>query len=383
MSVDVTWKFWSKIETDHTVVPYNYSYFTALLVWTGSSATSNIPMAMMDADGGAAAKPDGGDIRFTTDAAGVNEVQFDIANFVLSADPADSRAEIWVTLPSLSTSADIPIYLWWGNSSATEYASSATYGRYNAYSGWNMVYHGNGTNTLANSGGVLHTFTNSGTTEVDGKVGKARSFNGVDNFLYAAPLSAGSPNFSPGVTLMGWVKWQSFTEYFSRIIDFGNGSAADNIVANHFQFTNSYRFELWNGNSGTMHLINNMWGATSATWVHFITTYSQSAQQTKTFFNGIEIFSTSGIPTSAVPDVNRNNVYIGKSNWVGIDGFFNGQMDELRIGTTLANATQYAAIAYAAQNSPHTFLRVTSQHVGSWHLKQLRNELANTMLQTR
>jgi hypothetical protein len=379
MSVNVAWKYWAKISTDHTKTPYDYGNYAMPLVWTGDAATSNFPILMMTVNSYMSARPDGGDIRFTNDAEGLDEIPFDLVNFSASTDPRNSRAEIWARVPSLSTVIDTSIYMWWGNSSATAYESSATYGRYNAINGWEMIYHGNGSGDMQNTRSTLHTLTNYGTTEVDGVIGKARNFNGINNYLSMA-LTSGTPNFASNIAIMGWVNWTEFMINDSVILDFGSSALIDDIWFGH-QYINNTAFHLYNNGVFSGMEVSGGWG-TSGTWKHFVAKYTSSPAVMRTYLNGVEIGTAVSAASPMIQNIDRPNSNIGLSNWLA-DGYFSGKIDELRI-TTGNLTSDYAAISYAAQSSPHTFSRITEMiDIQNWHLKQLRNELGNSMLQTR
>ena len=81
-------------------------------------------------DGGSnSALTNGDDIRFTSDSAGTTELPFEIDDFVADATEGNRRCLIWVLVPSLSTSSDTTIYIWYKNASASPYAVTDPYGR--------------------------------------------------------------------------------------------------------------------------------------------------------------------------------------------------------------------------------------------------------------
>jgi len=343
------WKYRLKLNVNSSKVKNDYSAFAVLLIWTAE--TSNIPSYLID--GGAySALNGGGDLRFSIDAAGLTELPFDVVTF----DTVNYRAEIWVKLPSLSTIVDTAFYLWWGYSLATQYSSSHSFGRYNAFPGWNMVYHGDdtGSTNMNNSVGSSFNMTNSGTSVVNGVIGKARSFNGSSNYMYInGGLSAGNPNFGTYWTAMGWVYWNSFAEQGSRIIDFGNGAGQDNFEIHHDSGTSPVTgsIHLFNNTNNYYRQDTNLWS--TGAWKHFIYTWDGSAGTLNLYINGVVVGSATSAP-SWLRDAARPNCYLGKSNWAG-DGYLNGYLDEIRIGNSIASEA-YTKSAYAAQSSPETFI---------------------------
>lgn len=75
---------------------------------------SNLPSELLAASGGC--NEDGSDIRFTSDASGTIELPRDIS----AIDKTGGTIAVYVKVPSVSTSADTTIYLFWGNSNAVE-----------------------------------------------------------------------------------------------------------------------------------------------------------------------------------------------------------------------------------------------------------------------
>ena len=365
------WPYRATFHIDHTKVSADYGAFTLPLRWTGSVGA--LPSAILQTGNAQAAKSDGGDLRFT-DQYG-NEVPFDIVEFTQAAAVADARAEIWVQLPSLSTTADTKFYMFWGNAAASGYASGDPYGRYNAFAGWNMVYHGNdtGSGNMNNSKASTWNMTNSGTTIIDGKIGKGRSFNGSSSYMYiSGGLASGTPDTTQYLTIMGWAYWNAWSSG-APVVDFGNGAAQDNFkVYNYNNLAVSDIFEDFINNT-THHYKGDTPGWKDlSTWKHFIITWDNvTSDLIYCYINGVQ----QGSPLSAndwLRNAVRQYCNLGKSNDAS-PIYFNGWMDEIRIGNSYSSAT-YAAIAYNAQSSPETFIILDTEVTkgifpGGWKFK--------------
>ena len=93
--------------------------------------------------GANAARSDGGDLRFYTDSGGTTEIPREIVAFEhdssLGAD--DASIQVWVKIPSVSSSTDTTIYCQYGDGTLTDYAVTATYGRNAVWSAFLLVYH--------------------------------------------------------------------------------------------------------------------------------------------------------------------------------------------------------------------------------------------------
>jgi uncharacterized delta-60 repeat protein len=113
-------------------------------------------------------KNGGGDIRITK-ADGTTEVPRE----VVSCNTSTNAGELHFKYPgTLSSSTDTDVYIYYGNSGASDYADTATYGANNVWdSNTKGVWHLNTVSTPAATGGsitysggyIIHTFTGSGT----------------------------------------------------------------------------------------------------------------------------------------------------------------------------------------------------------------------------
>jgi len=92
-------------------VPSSQTDFPVLLSWDGTSG--NLPQDMFDADGENAAQYDGGDLYITSDSSGDTRLPIEVVRFNTDNDPSNGYGDVWVLVPSLSSSSDTTIYLWW------------------------------------------------------------------------------------------------------------------------------------------------------------------------------------------------------------------------------------------------------------------------------
>lgn len=186
MAIDLNWIRRCKITIDSTKVSSTETDYQLIIT------EDNLPSEMFDADGTYPAKSDGADLRFATTSAGTQELAFDVIDFFIDNDPANGRAMINVKIPSLSSSTDTEIWVFYNNSSASAYGVSDTYGQYNSYSSnvlgfWPMQESGDGTTdefkdrTSNQNHGTGGSGTGSATpTRVSGHIGYAQDFDGGD-----------------------------------------------------------------------------------------------------------------------------------------------------------------------------------------------------------
>lgn len=157
-------------------------------------------------------------------------------------------------------------------------------------------------------------------------------FDGKDDYVSFPAMNL---DCSQGITIEAMVRWSSFM-HWSRIIDFGNGAGADNIVfANVGGSKDLAGVIIQNGQAYN----NTSPGALTAdTWLHVAVAIDASGQTTL-YRDGRAILTGKGqLPRGVLRTLN----YTGKSNW-GSDGFFHGQMTELRIWGVARSEAEIAA----------------------------------------
>ncbi len=103
-------------------VPASLTDFAVLLT------DPTLPSEMFDADGANPALDGGGDIRFSSDAAGATRLSCEIVTFTTDNNPALGTAEIWVKVPSVSSSSNTSIWVWYNKAGETQPAAYAAFG---------------------------------------------------------------------------------------------------------------------------------------------------------------------------------------------------------------------------------------------------------------
>ena len=300
---------------------------------------------MFDADGGKPAKADGSDIRFTSDAAGLNELAVDLNNFSTNNDESLALAEIYVSLgASLSSSTDTTIYVWWGNSAAALPAPTATYGRNIVWTPlWKGVYHMDGSGNLTSSTGT-NDGTNSGTTSTAGRLaGYARHFVAASTqYIQIAGLFGSVTN---ALSMMAWVNL-TLTDQ-REIVSIGDCVMMRNTSSGFYgayHYSTDYRTFSYGGNLANMG------------WVLVGFDVYPGGSTQKLYYN--DTMPQSGTYTDAI-----NYSGLGANSFIGKHGnggtnYFNGDIDEVRIGPALEMPHDYMITTYRAQTSPQTFILV-------------------------
>lgn len=159
-----------------------------------------------------------------------------------------------------------------------------------------------------------------GTADRNGNVNSAYLFDGVDDYIDLGDWRNGG-----ATTITFWARWDA-NNYYSRIVDFGNGPSSSNMIVSN------------NGSTGRLY-----WGVVTPLRTSAITStdailnppqwdfYALSVDESgvmKMYKNGTLLHQLSN---SEVPELlTRTSQFVGRSNY-SADGYFKGAIDELRI----------------------------------------------------
>ncbi|MGI9275127.1 MAG: VCBS domain-containing protein, partial [Endozoicomonas sp.] len=190
----------------------------------------------------------------------------------------------------------------------------------------------------ATGNGHSATLNGSATWVVD-RHGSGSAFNmdGSDGYGEISGINTGG-----SMTVATWVRFESFDQSSSRVIDFGNGQASDNIVLYHKGNTGTLSFDIY-GNSDTPHTTLEVTDFfVLNTWVHVTATIASDGT-VRVYRNGELAGQVSGTaPTEMV----RSGNYIGKSHWSG-DGYFDGSLDDFVLVSETLDAAEVSALYLA------------------------------------
>lgn len=275
------------------------------------------------------AKSDGSDIRFTSDVQGLNQIPFEIVSFI----PGSSSCEIWVQVPTLNSSSNTVIYIWYGNANASAYAPTDPFGSQAVWdANFLAVFHGHV------SGGNLIDSTRygnnlSGGTEVaSGKVGVGVTGNATKG----SAISSATDN----ITLECWAQPTNSSGVTNAVMD-GNGPS------------DGYAISQSNGNGGSGNHVSNLFGGvgwvdsggrwSAGTWQHVVALYSGGA--VTDYCNGSN--QGGGSKTMGVPhDFKIGDDGGGRSSI--------GNVDEIRFSNMLRSA-DWILTEYLNMNTPLVF----------------------------
>ena len=216
------------------------------------------------------AQAGGGDIRFSSDAAGLTQLACDVIDF----DQTNDECEIVVNVASVSSSSNTSIWVWWNTAtSSSQPGVSSTYGQYNAYESDIELWLPGGETTCRTSN--AWSFTNSSCTVITGKVG-ASAWDCSAGTLKTAATTA----FSGSVSFLFWAKDSNSLAtnrmYLGKYSPFGYYIAQSNVGSddcNMFNGATSFRVAFGNPTDGT-------W------WHASVSVSSTGGEYTEIFYNG-------------------------------------------------------------------------------------------------
>jgi hypothetical protein len=159
------------------------------------------------------------------------------------------------------------------------------------------------------------------------------TFNAASsNYILAG---TGFSNFTAGITGEFWAKFTASSYTWERLMDFGTGQGANNIIFCRYAGSNSLWLEIYNGSNTSLLGFQATDQITNGGFGHYVFTIDGSIA--RIYKNGVQVASSS---TSVVPTViNRTNTYIGRSNW-SADSYFQGSIPVARLYNRALTSTE-------------------------------------------
>ena len=205
---NTSWSDRTSITIDHTKVEgaSNLSNFPVLVSLTDANLATVV-------NGGNVGLADATDILFTA-ADGATKLNHEIEQY----NPATGQLIAWVNVPTVSPTTDTIMYLYYGNSSATDQQNKTAVWDSNFEAVWHLP---NGTTLTANDSTSHANEASSlnGTSAATGFIGGGANFDGTGNFILV-PNSA-SLNNSAQQTISLWVNAQTDMASYARLIEKG------------------------------------------------------------------------------------------------------------------------------------------------------------------
>jgi len=363
-----SWKYRVKITVDHSKVSSDLTDFPVYvdLSTLPSGFHTNV-------------KSNGGDIRVTR-SDGTTECPREVVFY----DSTNDKGELHFKANSLSSTTDTVFYIYYGNSSASDYATDATYGAENVWdSNYKIVAH-MGNDPSGGSGAILDSSScgHNGTAEgsmtsgdvVTGKIGKGLDHDGVDdeiNWGSSSDFSIEKGNF----TVSCWVRKDEGSSSWSNVAAISKWNKGGSGGTNEWLLgltlsgsDNKAGFSVEDGS--TMKNAYMTSGITLGQFYYLVGV--RDGANIKFYLNG-EILATTDIGSS----VNIDNVSNRNFKTAGIEASNNynlqGIVDEVRISKGIARSSNWISTEYSNQNSPTTFYTVGTQEANSTEANSVRS----------
>ena len=323
------WVYRRKITIDHTKVTADLTNFPLLIDTTDANLASH-------------AQTSGGDLLFMDGLGTANKLSHDIEYY----DSASGHLTAWVKVPSLSSTSDTTLYMYYGNSMC--YDQENTVGTWD--SNYMMVQH------LSEAAGKHRDSTshaNDGTAYggvnqgVPGKIDGADSFDGTDD-----RVNLGSDS-SLKLTSMTIELWARPTLAAVGLMVWKGDDTPDNSLANYFIFNQGngqWCFRVGNGSGGWDNVFNNV--AELGSWQYLVATYDGSTMQL--WVNGF----AQSISISYSPYQSNGPLRFGEDGGGGYR--FAGSLDEIRISNA-ARSASWILTSYNNQLAPSQFYSLSRE----------------------
>lgn len=315
-----------------------------------------VDLSLLDAGFWAGVKNDGGDIRVTT-SDGV-EVPIDLVEINTSAQ----TGELHFLAPTIAANAASTFYIYYDNASASGYAASDPLGSRAVWTaaGYQAVYHfGDDPTTVGNiltdETGLGHdlrvTTAAFGTTT--GQMGTAYNFTGVSGYLATTTwlFTGGDPLITTGLYKMPVVD-------NSAIWEWGTGAQPDTI-----------EFRPWYTGAATaatgLHYFGVTAGATytfaraTTTWHAFGTIGTTSTAGNNLVYESGALVETVQQTVGNPTNTNVAGFSVGRQ---GVNNWWDGQLDELRIATS-SRTSERVKLETDNLSDPTHFYTIGDSHV--------------------
>jgi hypothetical protein len=297
-------------------------------------------------------KSDGGDIR-VTQSNGTTEQ----AREVVTITPGSSIGELWFKASSLSSSVDTVFFIYYGNSSASDYAADATYGSENVYdSDYILVWHLlDATDSTSNDRHGTPAGTAAPTSS--GKIDGAYDFDGDSDYItHAFPTGPANND----LTVSFWFssddvladggqirfidRWFHYGIYYQGstdewIMDYFIGESPNNVYQTVYSHSPS-----------------------ASTWYNIVATFDSTGGGLTFYLNGSSVATDPSPFSFGLGTLGTPLIAAGDS---GSANYHDGQMDEVRF-SDVDRGSDWISTEYNNQNAPSSFYTVGTEEISAF-----------------
>jgi hypothetical protein len=314
----------------------------------------------------------GTDIRFTL-SDGTTELSREIESY--SGGTLYSWVKVTLTKDASDADDDV-IYMYYGNTAATEPASDSTYGSENVwdsnYKGiWHLKESPNGT-TDEIKDSTLNT--NHGTTvngmdatdSVPAKIGQGLDLDGspdVNGDRIEVPDSSSLDSTNDEATIQMWLWWQNVADGDHQLIMTSSNRYTTGAKDGYewaSQGDGDHFFYPWGGSDSNYNITSGS-PYTNQTWHHVVITLKDSTvREVDLYIDGnLVAWATENVPTNWTTLANPAN-WLWGGNPDRLTRHFDGVFDEIRV-SDIRRSAEWIKTEYNNQDSPSSFCSVGAE----------------------
>jgi cysteine-rich repeat protein len=311
------WNYRKQIVVDHTKVSGDLTNFPVLVEFTDTNLIGKT-------------RADANDILFTLED-GITKLAHEIESY----DASTGHLVAWVNVPSLSSTVDTIVYMYYGNADASNQQNPDAVWDSN-YLAVQHLEETSGTSTDSTSNNNDGTPLNGVTQDAVGKIDGGDQFDGVNDRIMMSQVFTTQNQF----TFEGWMYTSNPTKQQTSIAQrdaFSKGSL--------IQY-NSGKFYFYVNDKNIIGL------ATVNTWYYVVGTYDGTIAR---------LYLNAGTPSSTTATITWPNLNTSMGD--RSDTFnrqFQGSLDEIRL-SDVARSQEYITTSYNNQNNPSAFVVIGSE----------------------
>ncbi|MFB3112800.1 MAG: DUF2341 domain-containing protein, partial [Gemmatimonadales bacterium] len=332
------------------------------------SDVTNFPVLVSipsDTDLAADAQPDFDDILFTA-SDGTTKLSHEIEKY----NATTGELVAWVKVPTVSSTADTILYMYYGNSSAAS-QQDPTGVWSNGYVGvWHL--HDN----FLDSSVPNNNGTNSGSTNTGGKIGDGSDFL-PSNTAGVDVLDSATLDLNSTVTVSVWFNPRAvpLSTSYQRLVVKSTPTNASPYTMYGLLFDNVGHLRAEVASGGLQNAIEGTTPVQAGTWQYGTMTYDGT--DLKLYWNGGEDQTPTTFSGSI--DLNDEPLTMGKA---GFDSqYFDGKLDEVRV-SSVQRSTDWIATEFNNQDDPANFYLVCGEELGSTAVTTAVAEISPTDVTT-
>ncbi|MBN1698633.1 MAG: DUF2341 domain-containing protein, partial [Spirochaetales bacterium] len=344
---DPAWKYRQEITIDSASLGMggNLSAFPFLIKITGANNLFT------------SAQSDGDDILFTT-SDGTTKIPHEIEYY---EDTGSTELDAWVKVQTLYAGSDTVIYMYYGNSAASNQEDAENVWDSDYAGVWHLNEAATDDETTAihydSTANQSHGSQHGNGTLQAGKIAQAQEFDGsdenVDDYI---DVNNFDTNSWSALTVEVWYNWsgnydsEDGSTYF-RLICKANGTSGDDTLFTLFKLNDPLR--------GQVHYNSTVYGRdganmTAGGWHYAVLLWDGVAQELSVYMDGSS-YGPEATAAGPLPDSPADqNLLFGDANAIDPDRSFMGSLDEIRISHS-RRSNAWLAATYNNQNNPSSY----------------------------